>query len=284
MSRAEERRTRVAFESFRRREEGRPGRRRPLFLVLATIFHAAIIAAGAAYSYWHIDELTPPAVRVTFMSMTPPPPPIPAGGQKLAGPPPPPAGGRAGVKKSGIKAKVLVPVARPPAEVVQPPEDSKPVREEPRTHADQDEEDDQDEDAKPTAAAGAGKDAIGARGFGASDGVGGGAKSGTTGGAGAPQGPRSVSAQVGAFQKQSGDMPEFPDSLIRGNNVYAVETKICVSTSGAVDSVTLTRRSDTVLDANVLNTLPTWRFRPLTVNNAPIPFCYPVRFEFRSER
>jgi len=42
--------------------------------------------------------------------------------------------------------------------------------------------------------------------------------------------------------------------------VYAVETKICVSTTGDVDTVTLAKPSDTALDASVLNTVKTWRY------------------------
>jgi outer membrane biosynthesis protein TonB len=292
MSPTEEAHRRVGFESFRRQEERRPARRRLLSFAFAAIFHAGLIAAALAYSYWHIDELTLPAVRVTFISMTPPPPPpppppIPAGGraadQKAAGPPPPPAG-RAGARKSTIKPKGLVPVAPPPAEIVQPPADPKPVQDELVTHAEPNDGGDEDAAATPTAAAGTGKAVIGTHGLGEGNGVKGGAKGGTISGVGAPQGPQSVSAQVGGLQKKSGDMPDFPDSLIRGNKLYAVETKICVSTSGAVDSVTLTKRSDMLLDANVLSTVATWRYRPMTVNNAPVAFCYPVRFEFRSER
>ena len=263
----------MAFESFRKREEQHPRRRRQISFVLVAILHVALIAAGVAYSYWNIDELTPPAVRVTFMSMAPPPPPPPAppaGGpaaaRKLAPPPPPPPSGRRAAAPT---------VARP--------------------------DDDDDEVAQIAAAAAgpgpdAGSDSSGDDNAGEDDGVKGGVAGGVSGGTpggalgktggctGAAEGPRSMPAQFGALQKESGDMPEFPDSLVRGTRVYAVETKICVSASGAVDSVTLTKRSDTLLDTNVINTVATWRFRPMTVNNAPVAFCYPVRFEFRSER
>ena len=107
-------------------------------------------------------------------------------------------------------------------------------------------------------------------------------RGGSIGGAAPPQAPQSMPKLFGATQKESGNDPPFPESLRRGNVVYAVETKICVSTSGDVDTVTVTKPSDTLLDASVLNTVRTWRYRPLTINNTPAPFCYPARFEFRS--
>jgi TonB family protein len=92
-----------------------------------------------------------------------------------------------------------------------------------------------------------------------------------------------VTPQVGALLKESGNMPPFSSTLMHGKMVYVVETKLCVAATGAVDSVTITKRSDTVLDASVVNTVKTWRYRPMTVNNTPVAFCYPVRFEFRSD-
>ena len=151
---------------------------------------------------------------------------------------------------------------------------------------------DEPDDAKPIASVAPFKEATDGGGLGGGQGLkeGGGkgtslqgASAGTTGRAGAPEGPQSVSTLVGALQKQSGNMPPFESSLLHDKIVYVVETQICVSKTGAVDSVTITRKSDTMLDDSVLNTLRTWRYRPMTVNKAPVPFCYPVRFEFRSE-
>ena len=69
----------MAFEAFR--AEGRaPSGRKRLMAALSIGFHGALLAAGVAYSFWHIDELTPPSVKVTFLAGAPPPPP----------PPPPP--------------------------------------------------------------------------------------------------------------------------------------------------------------------------------------------------
>jgi TonB family protein len=147
-----------------------------------------------------------------------------------------------------------------------------------------------DEDPAPPSPT-AYRNSIGEADLGEGDGVRGGVKGGTSGGtagatlgaASAAPGPQSVSPQVGTLQKESGDMPPFPSYLMHDKLVYVVQTKICVSTTGAVSRLTIKKRSGTILDANVVETVKKWRYRPLTVNNAPVPFCYPVRFEFRSE-
>ena len=107
-------------------------------------------------------------------------------------------------------------------------------------------------------------------------------RKGSIGGAPPPQAPQSTPTLFGALHKESGNDPPFPESLRHGNMVYVVETKICVSTTGDVDTVTLTKPSDTLLDASVLDTVRTWRYRPMTIKNTPAPLCYPARFEFRS--
>src|SRR5207249_450582 len=71
----------VAFDAYRAQDQ-RPKALRRVVIGIAALLHGALIAAGVVYSYWHVDELTPPTLRVTFISAAPPPPP----------PPPPPAG------------------------------------------------------------------------------------------------------------------------------------------------------------------------------------------------
>src|SRR5262249_24964224 len=83
----------------------------------------ALLVAGVVYSFWHVDELSPPTVTVTFMSAAPPPPP----------PPPPPK------KHASNKPKTKpVEVVQPkPVEIVQPKE----VKEEPKPEEEEEDED-----------------------------------------------------------------------------------------------------------------------------------------------
>ncbi|HVU52448.1 MAG TPA: energy transducer TonB [Polyangia bacterium] len=266
----------MAFESFRARDSDRSRRQRRLAFFLVAVFHGVLIAAGVAYSYWHVEELMPPTLRVTFMSAPPPPPP----------PPPPPAGGGARPRKVAVRPKTPEPVPEKPPEIVQPPEKVKPKKYERRKYTDEYEEKD---DAK--AGTGVGKGKIGQEDGeedGEEGGVAGGQKhgiiGGSIGGTGAtPAPPRSMPAQFGALQKTSGSEPEFPPSLRRGDMVYVVEAQICVSTTGSVDTVKLTKTSDRLLDENVVKAVRGWRFRPMRFNNTIVGFCYPARFEFKSE-
>src|SRR4051812_4071957 len=101
----------MAFEAFLEGGDPRPRRRRRLTYVVSLAVHAALLAAGIAYSFWHVDEITPPTVHVTFMAVAPPPP---------AAAPPPPAGGASDPAKPKTAHKVKPPTL---TEIVQPTTD-----------------------------------------------------------------------------------------------------------------------------------------------------------------
>jgi outer membrane biosynthesis protein TonB len=88
---------------------------------------------------------------------------------------------------------------------------------------------------------------------------------------------------MGAQLKISGAEPDFPAFLRRSGANYLVLAKICVGVSGAVDSVALQKRAEPTLDNNVAVAVKAWRFRPMTANGTPVPFCYFGRFEFKSD-
>jgi periplasmic protein TonB len=269
----------VAFESFRAQDRREPRRQRRVAFALVVAFHGVLIAAGVVYSFWHVEELTPPTVRVTFMSMAPPPPPPP---------PPPRSGGGSRPKKVAVKTKPPEPVPVKPPEIVQPPDKVKPVKKEFRKHEDEYVEPDSAKEGSGPGK-GVGKGVIDGEDDGDEDGVAGGQRGGviggTIGGTGTTPGPpRSMPTQFGALQKISGELPPLPPSLNRGDLGYVVEARICVSPSGAVDSVTVTKASDALLNDGVTRSVRTWRFRPLRFNGIFVGFCYPGRFEFNSHR
>jgi protein TonB len=241
----------MAFEAFRAQSEA-PARsgRRSLWYAISVAFHGALIVVGIAYSFWHIEELSPPLLKVTFLSAAPPPPPAP----------PPPAGGGAAKKKVTIKPKLVV--QKP--EIVQPKEIPKEAPKEAPKAEDHGEKD-------------------GVKG-GTIGGTAGGTIGGTMGGVvGAPPAaPKFLPPNMAKQQLLSGPEPDFPPSLNHGGNIYRVLVKICVSTAGGVDKVMLMKGADSLLDENVLSKVKTWRFRPLLANNVAVPFCYPATFEFKS--
>ena len=100
---------------------------------------------------------------------------------------------------------------------------------------------------------------------------------------GAPVAPKFLPPQMGAQQMVSGAKPDLPTFLRRPGATYLVLAKICVGISGSVETVTLQKRAEPTLDSNVVNAVKAWRFKPLTANGTPVPFCYFGRFEFTSE-
>jgi len=266
----------VAFESFRARDSDRSRRQRRVAFILVAVFHGVLIAAGVAYSYWHVEELMPPTLRVTFMSAPPPPPP----------PPPPPAGGGARPKKAAVRPKTPEVAPEKPPEIVQPPEKVKPKKYERRKFTDEYEEKD---DTKVGVGTGKGKGSIE---DGDDDGEAGGVKGGqahgiiggSIGGTGTtPAPPRMMPPQFGALQRISGSENDIkiPPSLNRAGASYIVVGKVCVSPAGAVDGVTIMKTSDSLLNDAVTSNVRTWRFRPMRSNGVAAPFCYEATFDLK---
>jgi protein TonB len=257
----------MAFEAFLEEGDPRPRRRRRLTYAVSLAVHAALLAGGVAYSFWHVEEITPPTVRVTFMAAAPPPP---------APPPPPPAGGGADPAKTKTpprKVKTTLTTLVQPA--LHPPkkEDPKP---EPN-------DDDPDQAFAGGTKGGTQGGTIGGTVGGTVGGTIGGTVGGTVGGtAPKPAGPRKLAPQIGALYKESGDDPDFPALLRRSGMFYVVIANICVSKTGSVDSVSILQGADSLLDANVVSAVKKWRYRPLLADNNAVPFCYFGRFEFKA--
>jgi protein TonB len=105
----------MAFEQFLHQDKGKPKSWRRVTYTFSMALHGALLVVGAVYSFWNVDELTPPNVTVTFLTATPPPPP----------PPPPPK------KKKAVTVKRPVEIVQPrPDQIVQPKETPPPEEEE----------------------------------------------------------------------------------------------------------------------------------------------------------
>jgi TonB family protein len=84
----------------------------------------------------------------------------------------------------------------------------------------------------------------------------------------------------GARRKTSGSDPEFPR---KPRNLYGelkVMTKICVSARGTVDDVKIFTTSGQEYSAAVVAAVKKWRYEPLSVERAPVPFCTLAKFLF----
>jgi outer membrane biosynthesis protein TonB len=249
----------VAFEAFRAQSEA-PARtgRKALWYALSIAFHGALLAVGIAYSFWHIEELSPPMLKLTFMSAAPPPP-----AAALAA-----GGGAAAKKKVPIKPKAVL---LPKPELVQPRDTPKqePPKEQPtpEDHGDK-------SGGKGNAIEGAPNGAANGTPHGTGN---------TPGGAGTAPVPKFLAPNIGQGLFLSGDKGIMPIPLRKPGAVYRVLVKLCVSTTGNVDKLTIMKASDPLADAEALRVLKTFKYRPFLVNGTPAPFCYPYMVEFKTE-
>lgn len=263
----------VAFGGMSRGDAFRQQRRRRLTVVFSVLAHVAAGIVAVAYSFWHVEEISPPTVTVTFVSAAAAPPPPP---------PPPPLGGGAAPKRPRV--------ARPKTPTPTQPEQPKPVEAPTPIKAPVVEAPKAAPAEAPTSAKTSEGDGSGTgTGAGSKNGVAGGVKGGVAGGvvggvAGAPaMKPKFLPPAMGAQLKLSGADPDFPARLATPGARYLVVAKICVSVAGAVDSVTIQKHAEPTLDGNVVSTVKSWRFRPETVNGMPVPFCTFKNFEFKSD-
>jgi protein TonB len=104
----------MAFDAFLHQDKAKSKKTLRVALGAAVVLHAGLVTAGGVHSFWHVDELSPPNVAVTFLSGTPPPPP----------PPPPPK------KKKSTVTKKPTEIVQPKANaIVQPKEKEEPEEE-----------------------------------------------------------------------------------------------------------------------------------------------------------
>jgi len=253
----------MAFEAFRAQSDA-PARsgRKSIWYGVSIAFHGALLAVGIGYSFWHVEELSPPLLKVTFMSAAPPPPPAAA----------PPAGGgsTAPKKKIVVKPKTIV---QPKTDIVQPKETPK---EEPKEEPKAEDHGEKD-GVKGGVAGGTPGGVVG--------GVPGGKVGGTPGGTGtgAPTGTKFLPPNIGIGLKLSGENPPFPMYLRKTGTAYTALVKFCVTTTGTVDKVTIMKSAEPELDRGIVDTLlKNWRFRPYMANGMPIPFCSVHPFDFKT--
>ena len=253
----------MAFEQFLTPPKP-PSRWRRLTYVISISLHVAVLIAGGVRSVWHVEEISPRGVAVTFLAglTTPPAPP----------PPPPPAKQAVATPLKKPKPRVEPPK---PDEVVQPREE--PVEEQPAEAGG-------DEGEPEGVAAGAENGIIG--------GVVGGVEA-----AAAPAPPKpaaeppplNISPRLGAGQRLS-DLtdpqyrPSLPPALNRPGMVVRGFFKICVSREGQVSDVKMLNSPEPEVANGWTTVIRRWQYRPLTIDGKPTRFCHPLMLEVQSVR
>jgi len=216
------------------------------------VAHAGLAVGLIVYSVFHVEELPPPEVTLTFFNAPPPPPP----------PPPPPAGGGEKRKTSSTKPKI-VPTK---SALVQPtkPEDKKPVEKE-------------DTGGEPGGVVGG---VVG----GVAGGVVGGVIGGVVGGVGTAPPPPPPAAQKMVpsfvFQKDriAAPEPHLPSDFTSRHPKETVSGayRICVDASGRVSEIAPVRSIQGADDAVMQQVRSGWIWKP-----QPLPLCTIHNFQFK---
>jgi protein TonB len=249
----------MSFEVFLKQSDG-PSHKRRLTYVLSVSLHIALVCVGGVHSFWHVDEITPPGVSVTFMggiAVPPPPPPPPPVAKKLTA--------------TRIKPAQIIP--KRPDELVQPPKG----RQEPAEEAGGDEG--EEDSVVP----------------GLQSGVAGGAPEGSA--VLEPPAPAArkivevapvlLPPSVGTSQRLTditdpAFRPALPPGLNRAGMAVRSLLRICVSIEGTVTDVKFIRSGDPAVDRGWEATIRRWRYRPFMVQGRPTPFCHPLMLEVRA--
>ena len=75
--------------------------------------------------------------------------------------------------------------------------------------------------------------------------------------------------------------PSMAMKLVHGR--ADVDVRICVSEQGTVSEASVRQPAAEALGETLRAAILNWRYRPLTVNGRPMPFCHLIRFSYRTE-
>jgi periplasmic protein TonB len=244
----------MAFEAILSEQKSGPTGWRRIIMTFSVLLHAIALAAGVAHSIWQVEEMPMPAVEVT-LSMAPPPPP----------PPPPPP------KRSSSTKPKTKPVDIKPKTIVAPKETPK-AEPEPAEAEEEGSDDDEGEEG------------------GQEGGVVGGVVGGIVGGTAPPPpksvGPKLLTTKAGhsllAINPQVRPYKvNVPEEYVQRGDEYVAQIRICVNAQGTVTSVKILRPSIPVIDVQIPQVIPKWRYKPYLVDGKPSDFCYPMNYRVR---
>ena len=205
----------------------KPSWKRRAVLTVSLALHGIAALVLIIYSFVHVEEITPPALSLTFFSAPPPPP-----------PPPPPAKKHSEVKH--IEKKIVTPTTVP--QLVQPKQ----------------------EEEKPDEDSGEEGGVEGGVAGGVAGGTVGGVVGGT---GTPPPKAKNVPPHQFENEKLSGDMPHLPDIVKiqrKGTGDAVFLAKICVDQGGHVNQVSVLQGIPGG-DNAIISTLRTWRFKPQAI-------------------
>jgi hypothetical protein len=230
----------VPFEGLLARKDPRRTLRKRATLALSVMLHGVAVVIGIIYSFWHVDELSAPALAVTLHLGMPPPPP----------PPPPP---KRSSTKSQTKAK--------PEVLTQPKE---PTRPEPKAQP----EEDQKEEGE-----------VGGVEGGVVGGVVGGVLPPKETGPKIlpPQVARGLLLIDPSAEQYRVKVPRMMESVAFN---FVARLRVCVSAQGTVTQVQVLKGGDPAIDPQFPTVIGRWRYRPYMTDGRAVPWCTLLDYRF----
>jgi protein TonB len=72
-----------------------------------------------------------------------------------------------------------------------------------------------------------------------------------------------------------------PEEYVARGDEYVAQIRICVTAQGTVSSVKILKPSIPVIDLQIPQVIPRWRYKPYLVDGKPAEFCYPMNYRVR---
>ena len=72
-----------------------------------------------------------------------------------------------------------------------------------------------------------------------------------------------------------------PEEYVARGDQYVAQIRICVSASGTVNSVKILKPSIPVIDLQIPQVIPRWKYKPYLLDGKPTEFCYPMNYVVR---
>jgi protein TonB len=236
----------VPFEGLLARKDRQPTLRKRATLALSVVLHAVALVVAISYSFWHVDELSAPALAVTLRLAVPPPPP----------PPPPPRRSSSTRSQTQTKPEVLT---RPKEPTTRP---------EPKAQTKEDEKDDGEAQGEAGGVQG---------------GVVGGVVGGVL--PAEQTGPKILPPQVArglllidpSAEQYRVKVPRVMESVSFN---FVARLRVCVSEQGSVTQVQVLKGGDPAIDPQFPTVISRWRYRPYMADGRAVPWCTLLDYKF----
>jgi hypothetical protein len=243
----------MTFDTFLVQRDGTPKKGRGVAFTVSLLVHGALLIGALVFSAWHIDELTPPALAVTFSSLAapPPPPPLAQGGPR---------------QRTRVRARTPSRAVVEPTPTATAPQEK--TAEEPKAA---------DNGVLPGTEHGEKSSGTDRVIDGGGDDPGRGRERGTGTGVFVP--PNVARGQLAIDPQSDQYRPKLPPAVIHSGMVIWVLARLCARSDGQVEQVKIIKGADPTVDPLIAAALQTWRYRPWAVDGRPVPFCTNVRYE-----